>query len=55
MFDQLQLADISATVGMIAFATSFSVFAFIVTLALRCPSRKIAHLEHMPLEEEKRS
>lgn len=52
MFDQVHLAEISGTVGMIAFFVSAGVFAFIVALALRAPSQKIERLANLPLEKE---
>ncbi len=52
MFDQVHLAEISGTVGMIAFFVSAGVFAFVVTLALRAPRQKIDHLANLPLENE---
>ncbi len=52
MFEQLHLAEISRTVGIIAFFVSSGVFAFVVTLALRAPCEKIDHLANLPLEKE---
>jgi hypothetical protein len=51
MFDQVQLANISGLVGMIAFFVCAGVYAFIVTLALRAPKQKIDRLANLPLEE----
>jgi cbb3-type cytochrome oxidase subunit 3 len=46
MFDQVHLAEISGTVGMIAFFVSAGVFAFVVT-----PKQKIDRLANLPLDE----
>ncbi len=55
MFHQVQFANWSAIVTVLAFAVSFCVFATVVIGALRCSSEKVRHLAEMPLEEEKRS
>jgi hypothetical protein len=55
MFDQIKLAEISGLVGMIAFFVSAGVFAFIVTLILRIPQKKIDSLAHLPLENDTKS
>lgn len=55
MFHQVQFADWSALVTVLAFAVSFCVFVTVVIGAIRCPGDKVRHLARLPLEEENRS
>jgi hypothetical protein len=55
MFSQVQFADWSVVVTVLAFAVSFTVFASFVVGAIRSPRDKVRHLAELPLEKEKRS
>jgi hypothetical protein len=55
MFHQVEFANWSALVTVIAFAVSFCVFLTVVVGAIRCSNEKVRHLAELPLEEEKRS
>lgn len=52
MFDQIQISEISARLGILAFGVSFGIFLGILTLALRCPRPKVDYLAQLPLSEE---
>ena len=55
MFYQVEFANWSALVTVIAFAVSFCVFVTVVVGAIRCSKDKVNHLANMPLQKEKRS
>jgi len=55
MFHQVEFANWSVLVTVIAFAVSFCVFLTVVVGAIRCSNDKVRHLAQLPLEEEKRS
>jgi hypothetical protein len=55
MFYQVEFANWSALVTVIAFAVSFCVFFTVIVGAIRCSDAKVRHLANMPLEKEKRS
>jgi len=52
MFTQVQFAEWSALVTLLAFAVSFCVFVTVVIGAIRCPEKTVRRLAELPLEKE---